>query len=145
MRILGNIIWNIPFLGFVNAICVYLLGLLLTITVVAAPLGLGLMEYGVFLFLPFSYAMVDKAEVDPHQNPLWKAYSTIIMILYFPFGLLLTIFAIVQIVGLFFSIVGIPVAIVVAKSLGTYLNPVNQICVSQYVADDIYRSKGGSL
>jgi len=141
MRILGNILWHIPFMGFVNAILVYLLGLLLTITIVAAPLGLGLMEYGKFLFAPFSWSMVDKDDLDVNQNALWKVYSTIIMILYIPFGILGFLFALCQIIALVFSIFGIPVAIVVAKSLGTYFNPVNKVCVSRFVAEDVQRKK----
>jgi len=52
MRTLGNILWHFPFFGFVNAIVVYLFGLILTATVVAAPIGLGLMRFGKFLFAP---------------------------------------------------------------------------------------------
>ena len=130
MKTLGNIIWHIPFLGFVNAITVYLIGLLLTATVIAAPIGLGLMEFGKFLFVPFGNEMVSKTSLDEKQNPAWRAYSTIIMIIYLPFGICLAIAAVFQVVGLFFSIIGIPAAIVVAKSLGTYLNPVGKKCVS---------------
>ena len=54
MRILGNILWHFPFFGFVNAAVNWLLGLLLTITVVAAPIGLGLMEFGKFLLAPLA-------------------------------------------------------------------------------------------
>ena len=60
MKTLGNILWHIPFFGFVSAILVYLLGLLLTILVVTAPIGLGLMELGKFLFWPFGNAMISK-------------------------------------------------------------------------------------
>jgi len=141
MRTLGNILWHIPFLGFVSAITVWLLGLLLTITVIAAPIGLGLMELGKFLFWPFGQTMVSKADMNVEQNAVWKAYSTIVMVLYFPLGLILAVVAIFQIVGLFISILGIPVALVVAKSLGTYLNPVNKICVHSAVAEEVERRK----
>ena len=141
MNTLGNIIWHIPFLGFISAIVVYLLGFLLTITVVAAPIGIGLMEYGKFLFWPFGNEMVNRKDIGEKSNPIWEAYSTVVMILYFPIGLILAIFAIVQVVGLFTSIVGIPVAIVVAKSLGTYINPVNKVCVPSAVAEEAYRKK----
>ena len=63
------------------------------------------------------------------------------MILYFPFGLLLTIVAVFQVVGLFISIIGIPAALVVAKSLGTYLNPVNKKCVPSAVKEELERRK----
>jgi uncharacterized membrane protein YccF (DUF307 family) len=142
MRTLGNILWHIPFLGFINAILVYLLGLLLTITVIAAPIGLGLMEYGKFLLMPFGQAMVDKSELNVEQSSVWKTYSTIIMILYIPFGVIFLILAIMQIVALFLSIIGIPVALVVAKSLDTYFNPVNKICVHHAVVDELERRRG---
>jgi uncharacterized membrane protein YccF (DUF307 family) len=137
MKTLGNIIWHFPFFGFVNAIFVCLMGLLLTATVIAAPIGLGLLEFGKFLFWPFGNAMISKSNLNVEQNGAWKAYSTIVMILYFPFGLFLTIMAIFQIVGLFLSILGIPAALVLAKSLGTYLNPVNKKCVPSAVMDEI--------
>jgi uncharacterized membrane protein YccF (DUF307 family) len=129
MKTLGNIIWHFPFLGFVSAIWVFLIGSLLTITIVAAPIGLGLIQYSKFLFKPFSSAMVSKSDLNVEQNEAWKLYSTIVRILYFPFGLLSFIVGIFQVVGLFISLVGIPCAIVVAKSLGTYFNPVNMQCV----------------
>ena len=46
--------------GWILAILTYLSGLILTILVVTAPVGLGLMEYGKFLFLPFISDMVHK-------------------------------------------------------------------------------------
>ncbi|MBN2722162.1 MAG: hypothetical protein JXQ77_05035 [Campylobacterales bacterium] len=141
MRLLGNILWHIPFLGFIDAIIVYLFGLLLTITVVAAPIGLGLMEYGKFLFAPFSYSMISKSDLDIDQNPLWQGYSFVIMIIYLPFGLFMAIIGIFQAIGLALTIVGIPVALVVAKSLTTYLNPVNKKCVPVTVVEEIDRKR----
>lgn len=141
MRTLGNILWHFPFFGFINAIIVYFFGLLLTATVVAAPIGLGLMEFGKFLFAPFSKAMVSKTDLNIKQNKAWKTYSTIIMILYIPFGLLMCAIAVVQVFGLFVSILGIPVALVISKSLGTYFNPINKKCVPQAVANELDRRK----
>ena len=141
MKTLGNILWHFPFFGFVNAILVYLLGLLLTATVIAAPIGLGLMEFGKFLFVPFGHAMVSKADLNVEQNKAWKTFSTLIMILYLPFGIILALIAVVQVVLLFITIIGIPPAIVVAKSLGTYFNPVNKKCVHQAVVDELEKRK----
>lgn len=141
MKTLASILWHFPFFGFVNATITFLLGGLLTITVIAAPIGLGLMEHGKFLFAPFGRAMVRKSDLNIEENKAWKAYSTIVMIFYFPFGLFLCLAAIIQIALLCITIIGIPVAIVVAKSLGTYLNPVGKKCVPQAVADDLERRK----
>ena len=130
MRILGNILWHFPFLGFVNVLYAFLLGLLFTFLLVTAPLGLGLLQYSKFLVLPFSYDMVDKGTIEARRNPLWVAWSFIIMILYLPFGLLAFVCGMFQCVGLALTIVGIPAAIVIARSLPTYFNPVGKVCVS---------------
>ncbi|MCC8432405.1 hypothetical protein LJ725_25805 [Reyranella aquatilis] len=139
MRTLGNILWHVPFLGFLTAAFYWLLGLVLTLLVVTAPLGLGLMEFGKFLLAPFGNEMVSKASLNVKQNPVWEAYSTIVMILYLPFGVLFVILNAIQVFALCFSIVGIPVALVIAKSLGTVLNPVNKVCVPSAVAEEMAR------
>lgn len=141
MRTLGNILWHIPFCGFLTALVSFLIGTLLTLLVVPAPIGLGLIQLAKFQLAPFSYAMVTKSDLKTAQNPLWKTYSVIIMILYLPIGCILAICTMVQAVLLFCSIVGIPPAIAVAKSLGTYFNPVGKVCVSVDVALAIDRQK----
>ncbi|NTW88756.1 MAG: hypothetical protein HGB26_06455, partial [Desulfobulbaceae bacterium] len=108
-----------------------------TVTVVAAPIGLGLMEYGKFLFAPFGHEMISKSDLNVKQNPVWKAYSTIVMIIYLPLGLILALIAVFQVAAQFVTIINIPVALVIAKSLGTYLNPVNKICVHSAVVEEI--------
>ena len=143
MKTLGNILWHFPFLGFVNALLTFLLGGLLVITVVGAPIGLGLIQLSKFLLAPFSSSMVDKKDLNIDQNKLWKSFGFIIRILYFPFGLILVVFTIMEIAGLFVSIVGIPVAIVLAKSVSTFFNPVNKKCVpvAVAVADELQKQK----
>jgi uncharacterized membrane protein YccF (DUF307 family) len=141
MRTLGNILWHFPFFGFVTASFYWLIGLLLTVTVIAAPIGLGLMEFGKLLFFPFGHAMVSKSDLKIDQNPLWKTYSTIVMILYLPLGVILMVVSCFQVVGLCLTIVGIPVALVVAKSIGTVLNPVNKKCVHVAVVEELERRK----
>lgn len=141
MRTLGNILWHIPFLGFVSAFITFVIGILLTVTVIAAPVGVGLIEYSKFLLAPFGKVMVSKNDLNIERNSVWKAYSTVIMIIYFPFGLIFAIISIFQIVGMAITIVGIPVAIVMAKSLGTTLNPVNKKCVPVAIVDEMQRRK----
>lgn len=137
MRTFANVLWHVPFFGFLSAIGTWLFGGLLTLTVVAAPIGLGLMEFGKFLFAPFSRSMVRKSELRHQENHAWKAYSLLVSILYLPFGVLFAALGALQVAALFLTVIGIPAAIVVAKSLGTYLNPVNKRCVHHAVADEI--------
>jgi uncharacterized membrane protein YccF (DUF307 family) len=44
-------------------------------------------------------------------------------------------------IAAFVTIIGIPVAIVTAKSLGTFLLPVNKICVPKAVSDEVESRK----
>ena len=141
MRTLGNILWHIPFLGFLSAFATFVIGGLLVVTIVGAPIGFGLIQLPKFLLTPFSSVMVDKKNIKSNQNRLWLAYGFIVRIIYFPIGLVLAIVNAFQVVGLFFSIVGIPVAIVLAKSLGTYFNPVNKVCVSNAVSNEVVLRK----
>lgn len=141
MRTLGNILWHVPFLGFLSALGTFLIGGLLVITVIGAPLGLGLIQLSKFLLTPFSSAMISKKDLKADQNKLWQTFGIIVRILYFPFGLFLAVVIIFQIAGLFISIIGIPVALVLAKSLGTYFNPVNKTCVPKAVADEVASRK----
>ena len=141
MRALGNVLWHFPFLGFLSATVTYLLGLLLTATVIAAPIGLGVMELGKFMYLPFGRALVKKSDLVETRSKAWQTYSTVIMILYLPLGLALSVVAALQVIGLCITIIGIPVGIVIAKSIGTYFNPVDKKCVSQAVADELERTK----
>jgi uncharacterized membrane protein YccF (DUF307 family) len=137
MKTLANILWHFPFLGFLDALVALLVGLLLTVTIVAAPVGLGLIQYARFLLAPFSHKMVDKADIPVRSNLLWGAWSLLVRILYFPIGLVAAVIVLFKIVGLCISIIGIPLAIILAKSLGTYFNPVGKVCVSDAFADEI--------
>lgn len=145
MKTLGNILWHFPFLGFLNAFFVFIIGLILSITVVAAPIGIGLIEFSKFLLAPFSRVMIKKSDLKIEQNKSWENYSKVVMILWIPIGIFLSALALLQIAGLFLSIIGIPNAIVVAKSLGTYFNPVNKKCVPGIMAEEIERRKGQEI
>ena len=57
------------------------------------------------------------------------------------FGLFITIITIFQIAFLFITIIGAPVALVLAKSLGTFFNPVNKVCVPKAQSEEISRRK----
>ena len=146
MRTLGNLLWHVPFCGFMAAIAAAIAGIVLVCTVVAAPIGLGLLQYAKFLISPFDHRMVDKSVVQTDvqkelANPLWETYSMIVKICWYPFGFCLACMQIVQIIGLCCTVVGIPVAMVVWKALGVVLNPVNKVCVHNFQHDQIMRAK----
>lgn len=143
MRTFGNIIWHFPFFGFITALITFVIGLLLTATVMAAPVGLGLMELAKLLLAPFGKEMIRSEDLNPpQQNQAWKKYSRVIQVIYIPcVGIWLALLSIIQTILCFISIIGIPVGIVIAKSVWTYLNPVGKKCVTSAVAQELERQK----
>ncbi|MCB5266355.1 MAG: hypothetical protein LHW41_08980 [Candidatus Cloacimonetes bacterium] len=133
------------FFGFLSALGVFLVGGFFVITVVGAPIGLGLIQLSKFLLAPYSRCMVSKKKLDIKQNMLWKTFGVLATILYIPFGLILCAVTIGQIIGLFISIIGIPLGIILAKSLGTYFNPVNKQCVPVSVAKGLNAPKAAEV
>lgn len=126
--------------GWILAIAAYVIGLILMLLVITAPIGLGLMEYGKFLFLPFTHYMVKKDSFDNKSMTAYKMYAGVLGIVYIlVFGIWLFISGIFAIIGYFVSIIGIPCAIVLAKSLGTLFNPVGKVCVTKEIADEMRR------
>lgn len=141
MRTLGNIIWHIPFLGFLTAFGTFIVGGLMMATVIGAPIGLTLIRLSKFFMAPFSYAMVPSSDVSPNKHQAWRIFSILVWILYLPFGIVLSLALIAQIVGMFVTIVGIPVAMALAKALPTYFMPINKKCVPVAVRDEIQARK----
>ena len=141
MKTLGNILWHFPFFGFIIALYTFIIGLVFTITVVGAPIGLGMIQHSKFLLTPFSKRMISDSKLNEDKSTLWKVLSVIAFIVYLPFGILASIVTIIQICLLFITIVGIPVALVLAKSLSTYFNPIGKVCVDSELVDEINKRK----
>lgn len=141
MRMLGNILWHFPFLGFLSAFGTFLIGGLLVITVIASPIGFGLIELSKFLLAPFSSAMISKYDLNIKNDNFVESYWVFVRIIYFPIGLFLSIIIIIQIALSFITIIGIPIAIVSAKSLSTFFNPVNKKCVPIAVMHELESKK----
>tara|TARA_B110000208_G_scaffold88744_1_gene111919 strand:+ start:853 stop:1308 length:456 start_codon:yes stop_codon:yes gene_type:complete len=137
VRKLGNLLWHFPLFGFVTALLTFLTGGLFVITVIGAPIGLGLIQHSKFLLTPFSSRMISDSKLKKDKTPFWKILSVIAFILYLPIGIFTSIITIIQIILLFISIIGIPIAVILSKSLSTYFNPINKICVSTSVAKEI--------
>lgn len=148
MRILGNILWHIPFLGFLFAFGYFIFGLILCCTIILLPLGLGYFQMAKFMLAPFSYRLVNQKELvwigRRDNGTAMKAFSLVIRILYFPLGLIAAISTIFLIVGEFISILGIPCALVWAKLFPSIFNPINKVCILREDAELIDRRKAES-
>ncbi len=137
MRTLGNILWWFPCFGFINSIVCFIGGGILIVTVIGAPLGYGVVQLGKFYLAPFTRAMVSEKALKPNvqHTGAWNVLSTIIFILYVPFGLLVCVMSIFQMIMLCITIILIPLAVPIAKSLSTFFNPIGKICVPIGVRD----------
>ncbi|MFP4471551.1 MAG: YccF domain-containing protein [Bacteroidales bacterium] len=141
MRALGNILWHIPFLGFLTAFGTFIVGGLFMATVIGAPIGLTLIRLSKLFLAPFSYAMVPSSDVSPNKHQAWRIFGILVWILYLPFGIVLSLLLMVQIACVFCTIVGIPVALALAKALPTFFMPVNKKCVPVAVRDELQARK----
>jgi uncharacterized membrane protein YccF (DUF307 family) len=137
MRKLGNLLWHFPLFGFITAFITFLTGGFFVITVIGAPIGLGLIQHSKFLLTPFSSRMISDSKHSKEKTVVWKILSVIAFIIYLPIGIFTSVIIIIQIILLCISIIGIPIAVILSKSLSTYFNPINKICVSKSVAQEI--------
>jgi len=137
MKTLGNILWHFPFFGFVTSLFTAILGLFFLATIVGIPIGLGLLQHSKFLLTPFSSRMIPDSKTGDKRSPFMKGFGIVVFIIYLPFGIFTSLVTVLQIALLFCTIVGIPVALVLAKSLSTYFNPIGKVCVSSSVADEL--------
>ena len=126
-----NILWHFPFFGFLFAFFYALFGAILCCTVILYPVGLGFFQIARFLLTPFSSALVTRKELDlvrpEERSTAAAAFSTVITILYFPFGLIAAAGALFAMIGEFLSIIGIPCGIVWFKALPAIFMPVGKI------------------
>ena len=81
--------------------------------------------------------MISDSKLGKDKSTVWKVLSVIAFVIYFPIGVFISIVTIAQIMLLFVTIIGIPMAIILVKSLPTYFNPINKICVSVAVAEEL--------
>lgn len=148
MRTLGNIIWHFPYCGFLKSLLYAIGGLFWCITIIGIPLGLGLFQLSLFMLAPFNKGLVSRKELElltgEKQNEFVKAWSIIIRILYFPFGLFAAMTSVMMIAAEFVTLIGIPCGLVEAKALSTIFNPINKKCVPRVVAEEIERRKASN-
>ncbi len=145
MKVFLNILWYFPFFGFLLAIPTALGGLLLCLTVVGLPLGLGLLQIAKFLLAPHTRELVSQKDISAakgeDRNKLWVIFSTIVRILYFPVGLFVAIAYIFDALFCFISIIGIPNGLVIVKLIPAVFNPVGKVCVGGAIARKIKADK----
>ena len=153
MRVLGNVLWHIPGLGFIPAILAFIIGFVLSITVIFAPVGLGLMELGKYYFAPFTRILVNRKDIEGESTGALEWLTTITTVLYFPIGVVLLVLSVLSmflscimaVITIIAIILLVPYLLATANSLITILNPAGRKCVNYIVSEELERTKAKEL
>ncbi len=91
MKTLGNIIWFI-FGGFIGALCNFLVGCLLCVTIVLIPFGRQYFKLAGLMLWPFGKQVDADATVHPVANIFWNELGGFVAaVLHFVIGILLCV------------------------------------------------------
>ena len=150
MRGCLNVFWYFPLFGFFHALIYVIMGAILCCTVILYPIGLGYFQIARYLLSPFSSALVSRADlllVRPQdatdEKSFSDTYTKIIGVLFIPFGLIASAYAVLGIINCCLYIVTIPCVYVWTRALPAIFNPTGKVCVPIAVADEITRIKNG--
>ncbi len=145
-----NIFWYFPLFGFFHALIYVIMGAILCCTIILYPIGLGYFQIARYLLSPFSSALVSRADlllVRPldatDEKSFSDTYTKIIGVLFIPFGLIASAYAVLGIINCCLYIVTIPCAYVWTRALPAIFNPTGKVCVPIAIADEITRIKNG--
>lgn len=142
MALVGNIVWFV-FVGWWNFLIYALLGGIFCITIIGIPIGKALFQYAKLMTFPYGKVIVKETFIKGEENvsAVRKVGGLIANILWLPIGAIMFLFSIAEIVVMACTIVGIPVAVVVAKSSTFLLWPVGAKVISKEQADTIRMEK----
>lgn len=138
MALLGNIIWFI-LIGWWSFLIYALSGVLCCITIIGIPIGKSMFQYAKLMALPFGKVIVKETDIKGVENvsKVRRVGGMIANILWLPFGICFFLASIVEIIGLAITIIGIPAAIVIAKSCKFLIWPIGAKVITQTEAQNI--------
>ena len=113
---LFNLIWFV-FFGWANALALIALSGLMAITVIGYPIAKSLFEFAKLSAFPFGKEVIRETELKGADNVSSerKIGGIIANVIWFPFGLLMTIGFFLLGIFMFLTIIGIPVGIVYVR------------------------------
>lgn len=132
MSSLFNIIWFV-FVGWWSAIIFMILSGLFAITIVGFPIAKALLQFAILNAFPFGKDVIRETELKGEANvsQLRKICGVIVNIIWFPIGIILTVFYIVIGILSFCTIIGIPAGIVYIRMAQLVLFPIGAKVVSK--------------
>lgn len=125
MALLGNIIWFV-LVGWWSFLLYALCGVLCCITIIGIPIGKSLFQYAKLMALPFGKVIVKETDIKGVENvsAVRRVCGVIANILWLPFGICFFLGNIAVMIASAITIIGIPQAIVIAKSCKFLLWPI---------------------
>ena len=139
MKTLGNMLWFVLG-GWWSGTIHMLAGALFFVTIIGAPIGLALFEYGKLMYFPFGKSIVRDSFVKGKGNvsPTVTALQTAMNIVWLPFGIFLFIGNLGLMLACFVSIIFIPFGIVIARSCKFLLWPVGAKVIKKEIEQAIH-------
>ena len=138
MSTLGNIIWFILG-GWWNFLLYTFLGLLFSITIIGIPIGKALFQYAKLMVFPFGKVIMKETDLKGKENvaAIRRVGGVIANIIWLPVGIVMFIGNILMAVGMAFTIIGIPVAIVLVRSAKFLIWPVGAKVITKEQAETL--------
>lgn len=132
MALLGNFIWFVLF-GWWQALVYMAFGVLCCITIIGIPIGKALFQYAKLMAFPFGKVIISETELKGKENvaAVRRIGGLIANILWLPFGILCFLLNIASMIACAITIIGIPIAVVIAKSCKFLLWPVGAKVVTK--------------
>lgn len=138
MTLLGNMLWFI-LAGWWSSLYYTACGVLCCITIIGIPIGKAMFQYAKLMAAPFGKVIVKETDLKGIENVsgIRRFGGTIANILWLPVGIITFLGNIGLMIACTISIVGIPAAIVLAKSCKFLLWPVGAKVVTKEEYENI--------
>jgi len=139
---LGNIIWFI-FAGWWNFLVYAFCGCVCYITVIGIPIGKALFQYAKLMVLPYGKVIVRETDIKGKENvaAVRQVGGVIANLIWLPIGVILFICNVFLMIGAAVSIIGIPVAVVIARSSTFLIWPVGARVITKEEAEVLRMEK----
>ena len=127
-----NIIWFV-FFGLWQALIIIIISAIFAITIIGIPISKSLLQFAKLSAFPFGKEVIRETSLIGSDNisEIRKISGMIVNIIWFPFGLLLSLLYIILGIIAFFTIIGIPIGIVYVRMGKFLLFPIGAKVVSK--------------
>ena len=135
MSTLFNVIWFI-FAGWWSALLWLIISVFFAITIVGIPIAKSCLQFAKLNAFPYGKEVIRETELKGFENvsTVRKIGGLILNIIWFPIGIIATIFYFIAGIACFITIIGIPVGIVKVRMGEFVLFPIGAKVVTKKIA-----------